>query len=165
MSDDEVVNEIDAVEDLQRKIDVVVADMQRKIDEFGWGIVGVGAGDGEPTFSYTVGLTAKNLPEMSIYGLPPVAAAALLNDVATAVVEGYVSLDDQRLTGFLSNDYELAPVAMTDAAGLTMVKKIYGSVNGAVQLVFPDSQHRMPWDAGYDIPPESQPVKGEIPVA
>lgn len=60
------------------------------IERFGWAIRHVGAGDepGEAAFSYTVGLTRFNHPEVVTQGLPFDVAQAFLNDIGAQVRAG-----------------------------------------------------------------------------
>ncbi len=62
------------------------ADMRARtlamIDDHGWLIQYVEAGDGEPAFAYTVGLTGQGLPELHVVGLPIRIAHDLLNRAA-----------------------------------------------------------------------------------
>jgi hypothetical protein len=45
---------------------------------------------------------------------------------------------------------------------LVAVRQVYGTFS-AVQMVWPDSAGRFPWDAGYTNPPDAQPLLGPLP--
>jgi hypothetical protein len=70
--------------------DAVFADLFRMIDDFGWAVRNVGAGSepGEAAFSYTVGLTAFDHPEVAITDMPFKAAQTFLNNIGSDVKDG-----------------------------------------------------------------------------
>jgi hypothetical protein len=53
----------------------------------------------------------------------------------------------------------MAFIAVRDSSELTAVEQVYGSVT-AVQLVWSDQQGRLPWQSGYGLPAEVQPLRG-----
>jgi hypothetical protein len=65
-------------------------DIQRFLENPGWAVIGVFADEanGVPGFSYTVGLTAKGLPELITLGLPEDSARHILNDAARRLLAG-----------------------------------------------------------------------------
>lgn len=72
--------------------DLTMADLRaanvRRIDANGWMIQYVFGEPGLPPFAYTVGLTAKDLPEAYVEGLNPNQAGELLNEVARSLLAG-----------------------------------------------------------------------------
>lgn len=52
------------------------------IAEHGWMVQGVGADDSQPQFAYTSGLTARDLPELLVVGLPIPLMQQMLNRAA-----------------------------------------------------------------------------------
>lgn len=123
-------------------------DTRRLIDAHGWAVIGVFptcAEDGPP-FSYTVGLTDRGLPELAIYGLPPQTAGGVLNVAARHAVDNGELPCGQPITGLLAGGLPVVAVAMEDTDDLTTVRGLYGVVLAAQQIVWPDSQGRMPWE-------------------
>lgn len=123
-------------------------DTRRLIDTHGWAVIGVFptcAEDGPP-FSYTVGLTDRGLPELAIYGLPPQTAGGVLNVAARHAVDNGELPCGQPITGLLAGGLPVVAVAMEDTDDLTTVRGLYGVVLAAQQIVWPDSQGRMPWE-------------------
>lgn len=151
----------------QNRRAAVDADLGRKIDKFGWAVVGVFPAEDDPgvPFAYTVGLSAKGLPELALYGLGSPVAGAILNDVARGMVtaDSAVRGGDQ-LRGLLAGDLPIGVLEMTNTTDLTGVCRMYGAVSAAVQLVWPDKAGLMPWDEGYAIPADRQPLHGSPPV-
>lgn len=144
--------------------DPVFARLLALIAEHGWAVRHVGAGTdpGEAAFSYTVGLTAMQHPEVVATGLPFDHAATFLNNIGAEVREG-----KRFPPGYSTEDLTQpgAPVYFIEAldtSGLTAVEQVYGAVS-AVQMVWPDSSGRLPWTPGYRNPPEAQPLLGAAP--
>ena len=110
------------------------------IAKHGWSVIGVFPTPGEPSvpFSYTVGLSAKFLPELAIYGLPIDVGHQVLNTVARQMVDAGVALvTGERIEGVLTSGVPLVAVAMTNTRDLNMVREVYGSVQSAVQVCWP----------------------------
>lgn len=117
----------------------------------GWAVVGVFptavAGDG-PSFSYTVGLTGRDLPELAVYGLDPQTAGTILNALAAMLVGGGELVVGEKVHGVIGGGLALVAIEMTDATDLAAVCSVYGGVLAARQIVWPDAQGRMPWEGG-----------------
>ncbi|MDO2394781.1 DUF4262 domain-containing protein [Mycobacterium avium subsp. hominissuis] len=146
----------------------VLADTRAKIAAHGWTVIAVfpTADDPGPSFAYTVGLSERGLPELSVYGLPGRVAHSLLNEVARRMVASAVGLaTGERVEGVLADDMALVAVAMSDARELNLVREIYGSVAAAVQVVWPDGAGVLPWEKGSRVTEDDQPVRGCPPQA
>jgi hypothetical protein len=68
----------------------MLAELVELIDRYGWAVRHVGAGDqpGEAAFSYTVGLTAFDHPEMVVVGMPFEHSQGFLNLIGSLVRDG-----------------------------------------------------------------------------
>lgn len=144
--------------------DPVVAELFRLIAEYGWAVRHVGADreSGAAPFSYTVGLTALGHPEVVITGMPFAHAQTFLNNIGNDVRSG-VRFDPGLVTEDLTGPG--APVtflAVQDTRGLTAVEQVYEQVQ-AVQMVWPDSVGRLPWQEAYNNSPDAQPLLGDRP--
>lgn len=145
----------------------VIDETRALIDRYGWSVVGVfpaSESDGVP-FAYTVGLTGKQLPELAIYGLGGRVAQEILNAVARRMVDGGRPLiRGERIAGVLAGGVDLAAVEMTSRIhDLAMVGQVYGSVDAAVQLCWPDADGLFPWEPGSGVDDDVQPVCGDSP--
>ena len=138
-------------------------DTQRLIDEHGWAVIGVfpTTTDEGPPFCYTVGLTERNLPELAIYGLDLKAGGGVLNAAARRLIDAGEPRPGEVLHGLLVGDLPLVTIDMTDTADLNAVRAHYGAVWAARQVIWPDSDGRMPWE-GWDLG-AVQPMKGQPP--
>lgn len=145
----------------------VIDETRALIDRYGWSVVGVfptSAGDGAP-FAYTVGLTGKQLPELVIYGLGGRVAQEILNAVARRMVDaGRPLARGERIAGVLAGGVDLVAVEMTSRIhDLAMVGRVFGSVDTAVQLCWPDVDGLFPWEPGSGVSDDVQPVCGDSP--
>jgi hypothetical protein len=120
----------------------------RIIAESGWAVQYVQREGFCAPYAYTVGLTARDKPELVVTGLPAVRAAELLNDVAAHVLHAEPPRpgDQVRLTG--GPLFEVVEVEVPDAH-LFLASEFYGADFRALQLVHADDRDHWPWDVGY----------------
>lgn len=116
-------------------------------------------------YSYTVGLTALDHPELLMAGLDCDSRHYLLNELAVQVRAGrrYRPGD----TGSVDMSYDVTLVGPVDADGdfmypISAVRGIFPDAGPALQAVFPDGRHRLPWQEGYDMDVD-QPLLGPVP--
>ena len=144
----------------------VVEDTRASIAKYGWTVIGVfptSDDEGVP-FAYTVGLSAKHLPELAVYGLPLPVGQQVLNMVSRKMIEaGAPVVSGQRIEDVLAVDTGLVAVEMTRTDDLTMVRQVYWSVRPAVQLCWPDLDGLFPWERGSTTGDDDQPVYGVAP--
>lgn len=136
-------------------------DLRAKIDTFGWAVRNVSDADPAKCLSYTVGLTAKEHPEVVMTGLPPEAGTAFLNIVGELVVREGVRFTAGEATTELADGPAMPVIAVVDKTDLTAVDAIYGNVP-ALQIVWTDSSGRLPWEPGYANPAGSQRLLGSL---
>ena len=134
------------------------------IDENGWAVRHVGAGDtpGEVAFSYTIGLTALGHPEFIMQGMPFEHAQTFLNLLGEEVFGGRQYVANSIVEDLTEEPAPMAFIPAIDASGLTAVINVYGSVD-ALQIVWSDSKGHLPWEDGYRNSPDAQPLLGPIP--
>ncbi len=122
------------------------------VDRHGWSLVLVPDEDDSPPFAFTVGLFHKfQHPELVLVGLPLESAAGILTGAATAVRDGRGfepgSVSEGLLEGFAVT-WRTVPTRMYPAY-LGCARWFYeGDAFGAIQLVYPDHEHRWPWTDG-----------------
>jgi hypothetical protein len=142
----------------------VYADLLAVIDEYGWAVRGVMAGSTaeEVCFSYTIGLTALGHPEVIVMGMPYESALEFLNLIGDEVRTGK-RYEHGTVTGeFTDEDSPVMFIRAEDTERLTAVDEVYGRVE-ALQMIWPDSTGRPPWQDGYRNPPGAQPLLGSLP--
>ena len=134
------------------------------IERYGWAIRHVMGNpeSGAAPFSYTVGLTALDHPELVATGLPFDVAQSSLNSAGLLVKEGAI-LENGLVTDALSESGTVTFMTATDVSGLAAVREVYGDNVHALQLIWPDSSNHYPWDAGYNNPTSAQPPLGDRP--
>lgn len=131
--------------------DAYLAHIADLIAERGWAVQAVAGDSFDATFSYTVGLTAKGLPELWIATLHPKQAALLLNTLGDkAVAEGALPLGVP-----LDIDWSVpvrlrGPVAV-DTAEVFVASAVYPDAQvTVVQVLWPDDAGVFPDEVGYN---------------
>jgi Domain of unknown function (DUF4262) len=142
--------------------DEVLRDLRRVIDTFGWAVLHGGGTPGEPRYSYTVGLAAWEHSEVVVVGLPFPAAEKYLNLVGEAVRAGARFAAGTATTALTDADSPVVFLRVEETARLTVVEQLHGTVD-ALQLIWPDSTGRLPWQEGHRNPPGTQPLLGSRP--
>ena len=100
------------------------------IEEYGWLVQYVEAGDGEPSFAYTVGLTGLGLAELQVVGLSQSASHELLNRAALLWAHRDVHLGETLAAQ--NRLYQLVPHPGPDE--LYVARDFYGSKVRVVDL-------------------------------
>lgn len=140
--------------------DNLVSNALDQIDAGRWAVTGVYGDELGPPFAYTTGLTEFSRPELVIYGLEPEQACGILNRTAELLIGDEHLFDASRLTGILRSPYQLTSLPALDTDELTVTRLLYGPNVPAVQLIWPDTRGRFPWEAGYSVAREAQPLSG-----
>lgn len=124
--------------------------IQSIIDENGWAVQSVFPVQGQPVkpgFSYTVGLTPRDLPEVLVYGLPPKTATMILNSVARSMTEGTLFVAGRPYAELANMPVWFLDV--DDLEPLAVARKLYTDVR-AIQMVWPDPAGKYPWEDDFD---------------
>jgi hypothetical protein len=108
-----------------------------------------------PAYAYTIGFSAGvAFPEVVVFGLTPVAARGLLGLVADARRGGTEIPLDVELVGLLDNDLRcrFSPVDLEvwGAWFATAAAWYRGEPFELVQLIYPDRNGFLPYEAGYE---------------
>ena len=161
------------------EIDEYLADMDRKVRKFGWARVYVfgddcAAAPGEPCtaasgdchtlgFGYTVGLSRHyGHPELVMTGVP-VEATEVLNILGERIRDGAVLRPGERLSIGHTLTARLLEVDWEQShRNMPVAWRLNGGPVDALQVVLPDSRNRMPWEPGYSLSPEAQPLWGSV---
>lgn len=139
--------------------------IQQHIDTTGWSVVQswltAAEGDNVP-YSYTVGLTERDRPELCLVGLDASTSATLLNDLARRTVAG-VRLDHGQRIADLVDGFDVV-IVEGPATGIiqpTIALDRYGTAAVRLQqCVWPDPLGSFPWDSAYGMRPVVQPIIG-----
>ncbi len=142
------------------------------IETFGWALEPVPARSEidppEGPLSYTIGLPALlGFPEVAVWGLTPSASKGLIDLVVATCQAGTQIPIRTELLGLLDNDLRcyfapISPAAVAERCS-TAVAWYRGAEIEMVQLIYPDRNGVMPYEAGFD--PRlryAQPVVGEL---
>lgn len=129
------------------------------LDQHCWVVVGVPPERYRAGYSYTVGLTDHELPELVFTGLSADTAAELLNAAAERALGGEPPAPGVRLR--LPGGAQAETVRITEPwVHLGVAAEFFGDRLRAVQLVYTDGQGRWPWDARFRDGRGGQPVLG-----
>lgn len=127
--------------------------MAEGIEEHGWmlqGVAPVVGQEGHP-FTYTVGLTEMDHPEILMMGYQ--SAGVILNDMGQRVKDGHVYKAGESYTDLASftdgGDMELRLVEADAQEFGGIIRTLYPTATG-LQVIIPDAQGRFPEDDGYD---------------
>jgi hypothetical protein len=124
-----------------------------------------------PSHAYTIGVPAlTGFPELIVFGLTPVAASGLCGLVIDSLRGGTEIPIGVELVGLLDNELRclFAPVDVEahETIFATAVSWYRGEPFEVVQLLYPDRNGFMPYEAGYERRLRlAQPVIGEIELA
>jgi hypothetical protein len=152
---------------------LLLDEQQQHIDGHGWSVTGVFSSVDDPDpcapFLYTIGLTEHRHPEFLVSGLDMQTGHTLLNDMAGRVYDKAQRFaHGQRIEDLLVGHVAVlvsGPVPHEDDEmwpGLAIAR--YGRRRvRLLQLVWPDTQGRYPWDDGFDLAPHVQPAIGRVP--
>lgn len=121
-----------------------------------------------PAYTYTIGVPAAvGYPEIAVFGLTPVASTGLLELVVDACRGGTEIPVGIELVGLLDNDLRclFAPIDLEQWGGhfATATAWYRGEPFDLVQLLYPDRNGFMPYEAGFDQRMRyAQPVIGAV---
>jgi hypothetical protein len=124
-----------------------------------WVVIGVHEERCRPPYSYTLGLTDRELPELVITGLPHKQAADVLTRAAWDVLGGEALAPGKRIRTVDGLRAEVVEVA-EPGAHLDVAVGLYGLQLAAVQIVYTDQRGRWPWDRRFRDGRGGQPVLG-----
>jgi len=121
-----------------------------------------------PAHAYTIGLpSAVGFPEIALFGLTPAAANGLLSMVVDALRGGTDITVGDELIGLLDNELRclFAPITADESVERfpTALAWYRGEMPNFVQLLYPDRNGFMPYEAGFDQRLRlAQPVVGSL---
>jgi hypothetical protein len=144
-------------------VNKILRQQQEHIDTIGWAVTGVfpREGDDGAPFAYTIGLTERGSPELVISGLDTGTMHALLNDLAGRVFDRAERFSDGQRISDLLNGYDAAVIdgALTEELwpGTAVVRYGRNAVR-LQQIVWPDREGRFPWEPGYALASDVQPL-------
>lgn len=132
------------------------------VENYACHVMNVPADDEGPAFAYSIGLTRSfGQPELICFGLRDNTMQAMINTLRDRMSNGEVFSNAQRVSGLITGyDCELRSVrAPLHPEFLGYALWFYADEPfDVLQIVWPDKQHRFPWEDGYTVPAELQPA-------
>jgi hypothetical protein len=129
------------------------------LDEHPWVVIGVERDGYRAPYSYTAGLTERDLPELVITGLSKGRAADVLTAVAEKMLDAGAPAVGARVRLPSRRAGEVVRVA-EPGVHLGVAADLFGDRLSAVQLVYADLRGRWPWDKEFRNGHGGQPVLG-----
>lgn len=143
-------------EDLEARRQAMWDQMLERVGKYGWTLQYV-FGDPDlsmPSFTYTIGLSAKGLPDLLVFGLPQ-EASGIVADIAQMMVESKTRLAD----GLVIRDVASVPLKLRSlglsdgfkfATGAKRFAREQHYTASLMQIVLPDQAGRFPGEDGCD---------------
>lgn len=150
--------------ELQARLEAIQRRIRHHIDTVGWAVINTwltcAEGDHVP-FSYTVGHTERERPEICIVGLDPSLGQSFLNSLSLRTIgRDSANLRHGLAIAELSDpDMILVEGPATGIIQPTIALNLYGLDRVRLQqCVWPDLHGVFPWQPGYSMPVFLQPV-------
>jgi len=108
-------------------------------------------GLGQEAFTYTVGMSEHNLPDMIVLGMQQQQAHGVLNAAYEAIQRG-VRLEPDTYAAEVLKGLRVGVLEVLEPLGaypLSMCQHLFGQVE-ALQIVWPDARDRFPWHDDFD---------------
>lgn len=123
----------------------------------GWSAMGVFGTEGQPPFTYTIGL-ARNFdhPDLIIYGLPAEVAHHLFRTAIEMIKDGTRFIPGELYADIADKGFKLKAVEHPAGNPLNWASWYYGHEAEAVQLVWPDKAGLYPGEDGFEEDYEGQ---------
>jgi len=137
--------------------DRITADIKR----FGRSIIGVGAGDDQPPFAYTIGNGVQwpPLPELLVIGF---AKSMFLNDLSRLMIARAAAFDDGELVRLVGSKVPVKVIRASDTAKSDFTigaGRYYGHERyDVMQVLIPDFDGVFPGEPGCQSPFDRVPV-------
>lgn len=144
-------------EELNKRRDAFWERMLEIVSSKGWGLQYVFPNPdlSMPSFTYTVGLSAKGLPDLLVFGLPQ-QAHGIVNDIAQMLVDSKTGFEDgQVIREVASLPIMLRSLGLSDgfkfATGAKRFAEERDYTAGLMQIMLPDEAGRFPGEPGCDL--------------
>lgn len=138
------------------------ADVATKVRQHGWTAITIL--DPTAPYTYSVGFTAKGLPELVVFGIAPETVREVFGEVHREVLAGRPYRPGLYQPEGFGFPVWLLPIPEPTADTLIRVAIAEYGAAEALQLVVPDEKGRFPWEEGCD--PDFirvQPLQGQAP--
>ena len=126
------------------------------LDQHSWVVIGVHEERYRPPYSYTLGLTNRELPELVVTGVPYKRAADMLTPAAWDLLGGGTLAPGNRIR--MVDGLRRGREGCRAGAHLDVAADLYGQQLAAVQLVYTDQRGHWPWDRRFRGGRGGQPV-------
>ena len=158
------MNEGDAWRPDKSQLDNMDEKLLADVERYGWHCLHVHDEGQVPFWTFTIGLFQSwKHSELVVFGLPDTVAHDVLTDVVERIRGGH-RFESGRLYQDVFDDSVPARFVEVDHLAysqfLGYAQWFYETETGfpVLQLVWPDNGGRFPWETGYTVPTDEQPV-------
>lgn len=148
--------------------------VRSNIDRYGVHLAAVGAGEGEPSFTYTVGLQRYDHPELILFRGRPQVAGYVLNRLAFRIRDGAQRFEQPVVIRNFSDERAARLHPVEDSSHhLTVANRMYRAAGRApvpaLQILIQGTDLDWPWTPGSrqagdpNLAPVDFDVRGELP--
>lgn len=125
------------------------------VHQHGWAVQCVFGEEETPSFAYTVGLSARGLPDVILFGLEVGTARSLLNELASQLISGEIApAAGQEVHRVATVPLKLASIDLQVFTRFALGAERFARENehqlAALHLVYPDQAGRLPGQLGCD---------------
>ncbi len=126
--------------------------LRDRIDRKQWTVLEVLPDKSGPVFYYTVGLTARGLPELVLFGLDSRTGQTALENIASMLVNGLPHDDGTVVHDVLRN----VPVALREIpemkaqTHMRYASEFFPEGLRGMQVIWPDTEGNFPWQREFD---------------
>lgn len=126
--------------------------LRERIGKKQWTVLEVLPDRSGPVFYYTVGLTARGLPELVLFGLDSDTGQKALDNIAAMLVKGAEHADGTLLHDVLQNvPVTLREIPQTKAEmHMRYASEFFPDGVRGMQVVWPDTSGVFPWQHDFD---------------
>jgi Domain of unknown function (DUF4262) len=127
-------------------------ELMSNLKEPGWTVMGIGASENEPGFSYTVGLWHSfQHPEIIVFGLPIRYAHSILNHLGGCIKNDRLQFCENQEYHDIADDYPTRFRSVKPDNHFGVALSLYQQQRfEALQLCWPDKSCKFPWEAEFD---------------
>lgn len=131
-----------------------------------WGVIGVFHENPEKNFSYSIGMRHYGKPEIIVCGLPLETSKIVINNANRTAKDGNVVYQDGQFDNNILDGFPVAYVDVSEKNKRKYLVQAYSHYESwafpAVQMVWPDTNGKFPWDEEYEEKFKYQPVLKEL---
>lgn len=135
----------------QEIAEAIRANIVENVARYGMSVIGVMSDGVKPSFSYTIGMTNIDEPELIVFGIPAGYASAFFNEYYAQLKSGARKSEVGVLTEFFNLPVYLVDAGYKATIEYTLQAEAYfGKPLKYRQVVLSDRNGKLPWEEGFE---------------